>query len=133
MKNIAVIALIAGISVLSAIPAYADEYATTGIISEITGDDSGLVYVILPHADEGTGEFTDDFTMYSFFYNGGTDLQEFDVLSLMMDDNGTEEIWDDEILEAKYSGILVDHDTYEEIVESAKAFNEQYRNEAAVE
>lgn len=88
MKKLTIIALILILTAI-ALTAYADLYPETAKVVEVNYDED-LVTV-------------ETFTGFLFVFEGCEDWAEGDCASLIMEDNGTEKVFDDEILIAQYS------------------------------
>jgi hypothetical protein len=88
MKNLTTIALILILTTI-ALTACADLYPETAKVVEVNYDED-LVTV-------------ETFNGFLFSFEGCEDWQEGDCASLIMEDNGTEKVFDDAILMAQYS------------------------------
>ena len=89
MKKLTAIALILILTAI-ALTACAEIYPQTAIVTEVNYTDD-LVTV-------------ETFTGFQFSFEGCEDWMEGDCASLIMDDNGTDKIFDDLIIMARYSG-----------------------------
>lgn len=76
------------------VPAKAEVYPDAGIVSCI--DDDGLVTVT---------EFGGSGNLWQF-YCESNDYMVGDVVALLMDDDDTEEVWDDTIVDHRYVGFI---------------------------
>ena len=92
MKKLTAIALILILTAI-ALTASAEIYPLTAKVVEINYDDD-IVTV-------------ETFTGFLFSFEGCEDWTEGDCVSLIMDDNGTEKIFDDEIIMAQYGGWML--------------------------
>lgn len=75
------------------------EYAKTAVVTEISYEEDSVTVT------DGNGEI--------WVFYGCEDWQKGDICSLLMDDKGTELIYDDEILKPIYSGTLSNYITSE--------------------
>ena len=92
MKKLTVIALILILTAI-ALTASAEIYPLTTKVVEVNyADDTVTV---------------ETFTGFLFSFEGCEDWAEGDCASLIMDDNGTEKIFDDEIIMAQYGGWML--------------------------
>lgn len=87
MKKLTAIALIM-ILIAIAMTASAEIYPLTAKVVEVNYDDDTVT--------------VETFTGFLFAFEGCEDWAEGDCASLIMDDNGTEKIFDDEIVMAQY-------------------------------
>ena len=82
-------------------------YPTTGVVTEISYEEDSVTLT------DATGE--------TWMFYGCEDWQKGDICSLLMDDKGTELIYDDEILKPIYSGVISDYITSEsDVVDMSK-------------
>lgn len=87
MKKLTAIALTL-IMIAIALTASAEIYPLTAKVTEVNYDDDTVT--------------VETFTGFLFSFEGCEDWAEGDCASLIMDDNGTEKIFDDEIVMAQY-------------------------------
>lgn len=87
MKKLIAIALTM-IMIAIALTASAEIYPLTAKVTEVNYDDDTVT--------------VETFTGFLFSFEGCEDWAEGDCASLIMDDNGTEKIFDDEIVMAQY-------------------------------
>lgn len=87
MKKLTAIALTL-IMIAIALTASAEIYPLTAKVTEVNYDDDTVT--------------VETFTGFLFSFEGCEDWAEGDCASLIMDDNGTEKIFDDEIVMARY-------------------------------
>lgn len=92
MKKLTVIALILILTAI-ALTASAEVYPLTAKVTEVNYDDDTVT--------------VETFTGFLFSFEGCEDWAEGDCASLIMDDNGTEKIFDDEIIMAQYGGWML--------------------------
>ena len=92
MKKLTAIALILILTAI-ALTASAEVYPLTAKVVEVNYDDD-IVTV-------------ETFTGFLFSFEGCEDWAEGDCASLIMEDNGTEKIFDDEIIMAQYGGWML--------------------------
>ena len=92
MKKLTVIALILILTAI-ALTASAEVYPLTAKVVEVNYDDDTVT--------------VETFTGFLFSFEGCEDWAEGDCASLIMDDNGTEKIFDDEIITAQYGGWML--------------------------
>ena len=71
-------------------------YAETGIITEIEYSDYGCLFTVT----------VANGNQFSYYADGVVDYYLNDLVSMLMDSKGTELVYDDEILDAQYSGVL---------------------------
>ena len=69
-------------------------YPETGIITDVTQTDTGTYEIIFE---------TSNGNIFSF-YTDDCDLYVGDLISILMDNNGTEIVYNDTIIDHKYSG-----------------------------
>ena len=89
MKKLTAIALILILTAI-ALTAFADVYPMTAKVVEVNYDEDTVT--------------VETFTGFLFSFEGCEDWAEGDCASLIMDDNGTEKIFDDMIVMAQYGG-----------------------------
>lgn len=89
MKKLTAIALILIMTTI-ALTAFADVYPMTAKVVEVNYDEDTVT--------------VETFTGFLFSFEGCEDWAEGDCASLIMDDNGTEKIFDDMIVMAQYGG-----------------------------
>ena len=89
MKKLTAIALILILTTI-ALTAFADVYPMTAEVVEVNYDEDTVT--------------VETFTGFLFSFEGCEDWAEGDCASLIMDDNGTEKIFDDMIVMAQYGG-----------------------------
>lgn len=92
MKKLTAIALILILTAI-ALTAFADVYPMTAKVVEVNYDEDTVT--------------VETFTGFLFSFEGCEDWAEGDCVSLIMDDNGTEKIFDDMIVMAQYSGWML--------------------------
>lgn len=97
MRN-AIIGLILGVAATATITAQAQTkgeiYPTCGIVTEVDEASDTVTFT------EQNGNM--------FAFGGCEDWQEGDIIAATMDDNGTEEVYDDYIIDVRYAGYKED-------------------------
>ena len=92
MKKLTAIALILILTAI-ALTASAEVYPLTAKVVEVNYDDDTVT--------------VETFTGFLFSFEGCEDWTEGDCASLIMEDNGTEKIFDDEVITAQYGGWML--------------------------
>ena len=108
MKKL-ILALIASLTITTPVGSheiqdFANFYAETGIITSIEYADDNLGCLMEITVANGN--------MFCYYSEDNNDYLLYDLVSMIMYDNGTQIVYDDEILKVQYSGVIEHFEQY---------------------